>query len=88
MARCVCEVGEQTLKTLLFTRSPGEDTESNSLKRINFTVFLKIYSYIYFLERRVEKERDKHHCVVASLVPPSGDLAHNPGMCPDWESNW
>ena len=21
------------------------------------------------------------------LMPPSGDLACNPGMCPDWESN-
>ena len=21
-------------------------------------------------------------------MPPTGDLAHNPGMCPDWESNW
>ena len=21
-------------------------------------------------------------------MAPSGDLAHNPGMCPDWESNW
>ena len=21
----------------------------------------------------------------ASQVPPSGDLARNPGMCPDWE---
>ena len=20
--------------------------------------------------------------------PPTGDLAHNPGMCPGWESNW
>ena len=20
-------------------------------------------------------------------VPPTGDLAHNPGMCPDWELN-
>ena len=19
---------------------------------------------------------------------PTGDLAHNPGMCPDWEMNW
>ena len=25
--------------------------------------------------------------MVASHVPPTGDLAHNPGMCPDWESN-
>ena len=21
-------------------------------------------------------------------APSTGDLAHNPGMCPDWESNW
>ena len=20
--------------------------------------------------------------------PPTGDLAYNPGMCPDWELNW
>ena len=26
-------------------------------------------------------------CVVASHTPTTGDLAHNPGMCPDWESN-
>ena len=25
--------------------------------------------------------------MVASHVPPTGDLAHNPGMCPDWELN-
>ena len=25
--------------------------------------------------------------MVASRAPPSGDLAHNPGMCPDWELN-
>ena len=24
--------------------------------------------------------------MVASHRPPTGDLAHNPGMCPDWES--
>ena len=30
-----------------------------------------------------EKEGKKHQCVVASRVPPSGDLACNPGMCPD-----
>ena len=26
-------------------------------------------------------------CVVASCAPPTGDLARNPGMCPDWELN-
>ena len=25
--------------------------------------------------------------MVASRMPPTGDLAHNPGMCPAWESN-
>ena len=44
---------------------------------------------IYFLERGKEGEREgeKHQCVVASRMPPIGDLACNPGMCPDWESN-
>ena len=34
-----------------------------------------------------EKEGEKHPCVVASHVPPTGNLARTPGMCPDWESN-
>ena len=25
--------------------------------------------------------------MVASHTPPTGDLAHNSGMCPDWELN-
>ena len=47
-------------------------------------------NFIYlFLERGREREREgeNHQCVVASHMPPTGDLAHNPGMCPDWESN-
>ena len=44
--------------------------------------------FVYFLEKGEggEKEGEKHQCVV-SHAPPTGDLAHNPGMCPDWESN-
>ena len=34
-----------------------------------------------------EREGEKHQCMVASPAPLTGDLAHNPGMCPDWESN-
>ena len=37
--------------------------------------------------REGEREREKHKCVVASHMLPTGDLAHNPGMYPDWESN-
>ena len=35
----------------------------------------------------MEKEREKHQYVVASHMPPTVDLAHNPDMCPDWKSN-
>ena len=35
-----------------------------------------------------EREGEKHQRVVASGAPSNGDLAYNPGMCPDWELNW
>ena len=37
--------------------------------------------------REGEREGEKHQCVVDSRAPPNGDLACNPGMCPDWELN-
>ena len=44
------------------------------------------------MEREGEKEGEKHLCVRdvltgSHLMPPTGGLAHNPGVCPDWESN-
>ena len=33
------------------------------------------------------RKRGRHQRVIASQAPPTGDLALNPGMCPDWESN-
>ena len=52
----------------------------------------KIFKEILFIfrERRREGERkgEKYQCVGASCTLPIGDLAHNPGICPDWESNW
>ena len=46
--------------------------------------------FIYFIERgrEGEREEEKHQCMVPSYMPPTGDLLHNSGMCPDWESNW
>ena len=38
-------------------------------------------------ERDGEREGEKYQCVVASRMPPTGDLAGNPGMCPEWELN-
>ena len=37
-----------------------------------------------FRERGKEGEREgeKHQCVVAFCMPPTGDVASNPGVCP------
>ena len=56
------------------------------LGHVSFFIF--IFNFI-FRQRGGEKEREgkKHQCVVASQVPPTGDLAQNPGLCPSWEWN-
>ena len=50
---------------------------------------LKIFYLFIFGERGREGKRDggKHQCVVASHIPTTGDQAHSPCICPDWESN-
>ena len=57
----------------------------------SFSFLLFCFFLIYVLGRGEgkEKEGQKHNCVVASHVPPywRPDLARNPSMCPDWESN-
>ena len=40
-----------------------------------------------YTEGKGGRKGEEHQCVVASHVPPTGDLAHNPVRCPDWESN-
>ena len=51
--------------------------------------FFEDFIYFFFGERGREGEREgkKHQCEVASCMPPTEDLADNPGMSPDWESN-
>ena len=34
-----------------------------------------------------DRQGEKHPCVVSSCISSTGDLAHNPDMCPDWELN-
>ena len=56
----------------------------------NMQKILKIFNLFISRERGREGEREKrekHPCVVASHTPPTGYLACNPGMYPDWESN-
>ena len=46
-----------------------------------------IYLFLKSSEGREKEREGNNQCVVACHVPPTGDLAHNPGMCPDWELN-
>ena len=51
--------------------------------------FKRFYLFIFRERGRgAEREGEKHQCVVASPMTPTGGLTHNPGMCPDWELNW
>ena len=52
-----------------------------------FHFFKRFYLFI-FRERGEEREREKHQRVVISCGPPTGDLTHNPGICPDWVLNF
>ena len=76
----------------MFVESPSQ----SELQRLytffifkcTLSLFFKDFIYL-FLDRGEgrEKEGEKHLCVVTSHAPPTGGLARNPGMCPDWESN-
>ena len=50
---------------------------SISQNQAHLHIHARPYAPIFFL----------YQCVVASCMPPTGDLARNPGMCPDCESN-
>ena len=70
----------------------GEAWRDESLGWIDHVVFSNILFFLrfcLFLDRGGgrEKEGERHQCVVASHAPPTGDLACNPGLCPDWELN-
>ena len=56
---------------------------------LSLRFFFKILRiYFYRGGREGEREGEKHQCVVASHLAPSGDLDCNPGLRPDWELNW
>ena len=50
--------------------------------------FFKDFIYLFLKGgKEGKREGEKHQCVIASCVPTTGHLSHNPGMCPDWESD-
>ena len=48
-------------------------------------LFLKDFIYL-FLDRGEGREKETSMC--GCLSWSTGDLDCNPGMCPDWDSNW
>ena len=55
-----------------------------------FFLLKKYFIYLFIFRERGregEREGEKHQWMVASQASPTGDLTHNPGVCPDWESN-
>ena len=53
----------------------------------SFFFFLKILFIFRERGKEGEREGEKHQCVIASRMPPTGDLTRNPCMCPGRESN-
>ena len=59
--------------------------KNHSLVSFSFLIF---YSFFFWVRgREGEREGEIHQRVVAPLMLPTGDLAHNLGMCSDWELN-
>ena len=81
------EQGKWLLGSMCYSWS-GLERQGSKNVFLFHSFFKKDFVYL-FLEKGREGERkgEKHQCVVASHTPPTGDLASNPGMCPDRESN-
>ena len=65
--------------------SPGGMLEINKFW-LGLCFSFKIFIYLFSRDGGREGERERN--ISASHAPPIGDLAHNPGVCPDWEPNW
>ena len=61
--------------------------EQKEKKKCSYSFFFLRFIYFQTEGKGGKKEGEKHQCVVASHKPPTGGLACNPGMCPDWELN-
>ena len=60
------------------------------MREVFSSSFFKRRFYLFIFRQRGregEREGEKHPCVLASCTPLTGDLACNPGTCPDWELN-
>ena len=86
---CVCidTYGNRTgyLSVLRPSLNPLSHANQGPLQIFSLTFFKDLIN-VFILERGKRRVKEKHR-PVASQTPPTGDLAHNPGMWPDWELN-
>ena len=82
-----CEI--ETSIIAIFTTEETAPEEGNLLGlepnflTLKFTIFSFKFIYFIFREKGREKKRERNISVWLPLMcPPTGDLAHNPGMCP------
>ena len=74
--------GIQAEPTLRLACRVGVSPHPRSLIMRGFLKKILFYLFLESGEGR-EKQGEKRQCVVTSRSPPTGDLACNPGMCPD-----
>ena len=77
-------IGAQKVIEGLLTYTPSS-IASLSVFALSFSFSF----FFFFLERGEGREKEKRNIDVWLPLthPPTGDVACNPGMCPDWESN-
>ena len=96
--RCVVqEATDQFFSlTLMFLSLSFSLSKYKILKKIKFhckcvySLLFKKRFYLFIFRVGEERQRNtnaQEHRLVASPMPPTGHLAHNPGMCPDQELN-
>ena len=73
----------KNIKCIIFSNHYLDKVIFHHLSPFRSLFLKKDFIYLFYFQR----EGKKHQCVVASGMPPTGGLACNPGMCPDWESN-
>ena len=54
----------------------------------NNILFKKILFILFWREGKGGRKRGRETSMCGCPSPPTGDLAHNPDMYPDWELNW
>ena len=85
-----CVTGKSKLNGLIHAKCLGNSKAEWVQLTVNHCLYLFILKILFIFRERGrvgEREGEKHQSVLASRVPPTGNLACNSGMCADGEWN-